>query len=342
MNDGTWDYIILMILSLALLGSALYLARYWKKHLKKKLESGELGKTRKEDVESSIATARTMLKLLAERGVDTTKAEALVVQAEMAADARLYSKADDYLKEAKEEALRANKAHQDGTDILKAPEPTGPVEESPKKVFEEFPPYYMQAKFEMKRAQDSIDNADVLGRDTVKARGFLDEAREHFEGKLYEKAFSMAVKARKSAEDNPVEYIAIIEDGEEDTEPESEAHLDVTISRGLEAEAKEAIACVTERMEGAEGEKFFEGKEGLRCPNCGAKIRKGDKFCRKCGLRLLFCPNCGAVVEEEDVFCGKCGYRLKYEEEVYVCPNCGAEVGPDDLFCPNCGASFQS
>ena len=336
MNDGTWDYIILMIMTLGLLMSALYLARYWKKHLKKKLESGEIGKTRKEDVESSIATARTMLKLLAERGVNTTKAEALVIQAEMAADARMYSKADDYLKEAKEEALRANKAHQDGTDILNAPEPKGPVEESPKKAFEQFPPYYMQAKFEIKRAEHSIESADMEGRDTGEARAFLREAKGHFDSEGYEKAFSMAVKARKSAEGETVEYIRVVDDEEGPEEKEAEIPvIGVNVSKQLEVEAKEAIACVTEKLGDDSG-------GGKRCPNCGADIREGDRFCRKCGFKLLFCPNCGAPVDEEDVFCGKCGFRLKIEEEVYVCPECGKEVAEDDLFCPHCGASFQS
>ncbi len=330
MNDGTWDYIILMIVTLGLLMFSLYLARYWKKHLKKKLESGELPKkTRKEDVEGSISTGRTMLKLLEQRGVDVTKAEALLIQAEMAADARMYSKADDLVKEAKEEALRANKAHEDGTDILKAPPPSGPEEENPKKVFDKFPPYYMQAKFEIKRAMDSIERAESDGKNMAEARSFLDEAQGHFDTEGYEKAFSIAIKARKSAEGETVEYIRVTEEESEDTgDGRKEAGIDVTVSKNLEVEAKEAIACVTDKLT-------------LSCPNCGAEVREGDKFCRKCGFHLLFCPNCGAPVEEGDVFCGRCGHRLMDEEAAYVCPECGKEVGPDDLFCPHCGTRFE-
>ncbi len=329
MTATTWTYIILMIIALALLMLSLWMANYWKKHLKKKLESGEITKkTRKEDVQGSIATARTMLKLLEQRGVNITKAEALVIQAEMAMDARLYSKADDYLKEAKEEALRANKAHEDGTDILNAPPPSGKEEDSPKKVFDEFPPYYLQAKFEMKRAGDSIDTAEREGRDTEEAKGFLNEAKGHFDTEGYEKAFSMAVKARKSAEGESVEYIRVIED--EDTEEDAvEERIEVSLSKNLEVEAKDAIACVAEKLTVSV------------CPNCGAEVKDEDVFCRKCGFKLLFCPNCGASVEEEDIFCAKCGYRVKAEEEVYLCPECGKEVGSDDVFCPHCGVRFK-
>lgn len=54
----------------------------------------------------------------------------------------------------------------------------------------------------------------------------------------------------------------------------------------------------------------------LICPNCKATIRKGDKFCFKCGSKIeqdkvRFCKQCGAMVSKEDNFCTNCGERLK-------------------------------
>ena len=46
------------------------------------------------------------------------------------------------------------------------------------------------------------------------------------------------------------------------------------------------------------------------------------------------CPNCGAPVAPGQRFCGNCGGQLSTG-----CPYCGAVIGPGARFCANCGAA---
>ncbi len=47
------------------------------------------------------------------------------------------------------------------------------------------------------------------------------------------------------------------------------------------------------------------------CPQCGAEIVYGKKFCVKCGAQVVqFCPNCGAEQILGEPFCGTCGASL--------------------------------
>ena len=72
---------------------------------------------------------------------------------------------------------------------------------------------------------------------------------------------------------------------------------------------------------------------GVKCPDCGADLPAGSKFCTNCGKRLgNACPNCGAEVAPGAKFCTNCGHKLSSN-----CPNCGAEVAPGSKFCTNCG-----
>ena len=52
------------------------------------------------------------------------------------------------------------------------------------------------------------------------------------------------------------------------------------------------------------------------------------------------CPNCGAEVKRGSLFCGKCGSEItanKTEGQDKRCPDCGTENAPDAKFCENCG-----
>ncbi len=335
--DVSLVLMMLVVVGFLLITIAILIARAIRKKRREYLEKGiPVSKKRmKEELESSISTTKTLLKILEDRGVNIKKAEMLLHQAEISMEGRLYSRVEDLLKEAKEEALRANKEHQEGTDILNAP-PSTEKEENPKEAFQKFPPYYLQAKFEMGRAGDAIEKAGIEGRDIAQASEILRVAKVHFESENYEKAFSMAIKARKSAEGEVVEYIRLDEVVEEKEENgEETARGDSAIrtlpSDSIDMDVKEGLESIEPARELPLGNEI--------CLKCGATVRKGDRFCRKCGCALLRCPDCGTMVLEDDVFCGKCGYKLV--EEVFVCPECGTEIPGDAIICPNCGARFE-
>ncbi|KHN80643.1 hypothetical protein Tcan_09897 [Toxocara canis] len=48
----------------------------------------------------------------------------------------------------------------------------------------------------------------------------------------------------------------------------------------------------------------------IECPFCHVHVLgKDDKFCRKCGYRMLQCTKCNQPVRECDRYCGKCGMK---------------------------------
>ena len=75
------------------------------------------------------------------------------------------------------------------------------------------------------------------------------------------------------------------------------------------------------------------------CTNCGAKIKKGAKFCSECGEKQGFsCPNCGIEVKKNAKFCPECGTKLTKDEK--VC-ECGEKLGAKEKFCPKCGKEVK-
>ena len=55
------------------------------------------------------------------------------------------------------------------------------------------------------------------------------------------------------------------------------------------------------------------------CPWCGAKIRKGENTCHRCGNAIAW-PE---LSEEADwVVCDKCGWATQ-DKDVIICPRCG-------------------
>ena len=77
----------------------------------------------------------------------------------------------------------------------------------------------------------------------------------------------------------------------------------------------------------------------VKCPNCGAEVKEGTKFCPDCGKKIetenLKCPKCGAEVKPGAKFCPECGEKLVLAKK--KCPKCGAEVKENAKFCPECG-----
>jgi len=62
--------------------------------------------------------------------------------------------------------------------------------------------------------------------------------------------------------------------------------------------------------------KSYVAGDALRaaCPQCGAALSSGAKFCAECGARLEqahFCTECGAPIEAQAKFCPECGAKQK-------------------------------
>ncbi len=51
----------------------------------------------------------------------------------------------------------------------------------------------------------------------------------------------------------------------------------------------------------------------MKCPDCGAEVEDGMKFCGECGTKIpqeKICPSCGAANPLTTKFCGECGTKL--------------------------------
>lgn len=86
--------------------------------------------------------------------------------------------------------------------------------------------------------------------------------------------------------------------------------------------------------------------EDITCPNCGAKVSKGKKFCANCGSKMpeeqkkeeLKCNKCGSVIPAGTKFCPECGEKVVISEpKKETCPNCNANLPNNVKFCPECG-----
>ena len=54
--------------------------------------------------------------------------------------------------------------------------------------------------------------------------------------------------------------------------------------------------------------------------------------------KAAFCPECGAVLPSGAKFCMNCGHKL---ESVLKCPQCGVEIPAGCKFCPECGTKLK-
>lgn len=78
---------------------------------------------------------------------------------------------------------------------------------------------------------------------------------------------------------------------------------------------------------------------GVICPQCGAAVPEGMKFCGACGTSVeppkTICANCGSEIPGGMRFCGVCGTPVGPVKR--VCSKCGAELGEGMKFCGICG-----
>lgn len=62
-----------------------------------------------------------------------------------------------------------------------------------------------------------------------------------------------------------------------------------------------------------------ESAEKVKCPSCGAEVKKDSKFCSHCGEGMesevipagqSFCSQCGVELKKNLKFCTKCGHKI--------------------------------
>jgi len=146
---------------------------------------------------------------------------------------------------------------------------------------------YLGAKFEISAAKADIGRAMDSGVDTSVADGLMVEAESAYTAGNYDKALSIAVRARKAISSQAEsEAIPLKEDEEEEPVPEAKVY-DVK---------QETAKAPAERL----------------CRDCGAVLEKGDVFCPICGAKVQpkACLSCGAKPRPGDKFCRKCGSKM--------------------------------
>lgn len=111
------------------------------------------------------------------------------------------------------------------------------------------------------------------------------------------------------------------------------AGIGLGMGMGMAPMAKELFSNVSGNIGTASAE---QADNSIKCPHCGAKNPKGQKFCGECGKSVvvgIVCPSCGMVNAVGQKFCGDCGTKLSKK-----CPECGADNDLSQKFCGNCGA----
>jgi hypothetical protein len=142
---------------------------------------------------------------------------------------------------------------------------------------------------------------------------------EHFEGmspewhREHEAAFEIAQnEARQHFHRCPRCKKWVCED---DWNEQEGLCVECTPRMNVEVAAFKAQKMMEDIEEAASNTKVFSGKIETKqtiCPECGKPAGEG-KFCINCGesLQLIKCPNCGAKLQAGTRFCGECGTKMK-------------------------------
>ncbi len=326
-----------------------------------------------DDIFNKIMTTRRIASDLKRRGIDISKAESLINEANKYYDQGLEKKAKLTIEEAKELLLKSKdewdkktgfgvmptaptiEAHHPPKDLVDLTEekkisPKGDLKSKEEdldlsKPVDKKPDNYLPSKFTISLAGTAVDNASTSGLDVSQAQRLLVEAKACFDREDYDEAFKLALSCKREAE-------ALL-GGVPQGEGGDKLISDLAILPGEIEEIKTCSICGERKIPYICIE--VKGGEEATCKECYDKsmgkiekpkielpppppppppeLIKGEKEEKE--EEQNYCPNCGAKVMIEDVFCGKCGKPVKEELK---CVGCGTKVEPGDMFCRKCGA----
>lgn len=254
---------------------------------------------RRDEAYNSILTCRSVINVLERQGSNVREARALVDKAKVAMQRGEHETAIDLCEKARDELTAARsqspgaarKAREDRVDggsvaeeVISAPvrRPFGEEVYSGSRLEVQGGPNYLVAKFELNTARDEISRAGRQGGDVSVASDTLQRAQAEFDSGNYQKALSLAVKAKKAASPQ----------GADESIPLRRSQRTEAPSGDIDGEASEVVDV---------------------CPSCGSEICADDAFCGSCGKRRekeRVCPSCGRVASDNDRFCRKCGNRV--------------------------------
>ena len=293
-----------LILIAALLVLLTFVVFFELKVMRRKSKDVRASVQKKDEAFNAVHTTQTVLNVVKNRGGRVGDAPVLLGKARDSFNRGRYDACVDLCEKARDEltasspprARQAPSPNPEARDSLEAvaesivssrPTPVESDSYSGTKLDSPGEGNYLGAKFEISAAKADIGKALDSGRDSSTADGLIIQAETAFNAGSYDKAMSLAVRARRTLRSSSSdESIQLREAEEERQKPEAKVYE-------VRDEAADAPA-----------EKL--------CKDCGAVLDKDDVFCPICGakVRAQSCPSCGAKPRPDDKFCRKCGFKI--------------------------------
>lgn len=283
----------LVLLVILLTAVTWFELRYLRKSAKgRRVRSAKRSDDLSDDAHNAMVTTKAIVATMDRAGVRSEEVDGMMREAQMALDRHNYRVAVELTTRAKDRLMTLRKERQAKGDLagLDAASPAAAESEptTKERLQKDFPPNMLQAKFTLSLAESSIDTGRSAGRDVGTAQTLLADARSRYDAQDYDGALAGARTADRSARG---ETVSVPAPSPKPTAPPTEALAPTAAAAPAAARPVPA---------------------GSVCSSCGAPMKAGDAFCRKCGTQVILtaCPNCGAPLQGDDIFCRKCGTRL--------------------------------
>lgn len=357
--------IIMIVIAFIVLSFIVYLYLERTKKTRIKRIKKNQGLSTEDEAYNKVKRTKGVAKMMKRKGEDTESTDEMVDRAERALQKGEVEQAKDLATKAKnnlsatdsdmkksneeDDVKRAYTADElEDVEFQESKEAQQKREEleKQKETLESLPDNYLESKFELKVAQELIDEKEH----DEEAKQYYAKAQESFDEEDFTQSLKYSIKCKKLIEgEDDVGLIAGKEIEQKEGPPEEvkEKFPDLvgeheTASTGGDGGKKSDKKSREEKPNEEETFAAGEATTSKICPECGFEGGEEDSYCPKCGIELVMqnkCPECGNKVEEDDEFCRNCGASLSESE--LACPECGAEVEADDDFCPSCGIEFE-